>query len=178
MWKMVGEEGDKKMIGYKFYKKGVSSNWVTPYRSAQGMNGKVASLSQDVFRLLSNSNWAVSQAEKVELIDRFCGRLEMSGYPVEVAARIVWNGITNYERKVEKATELGLMFHRKEDQGRLERRRSKITGGSGWFRHQEKSTSQSDAGEVPTRWKPSSDRGMRGTRTRIDESKNKVVVST
>merc|ERR1712105_32193 len=100
------------------------------------MNGKVATLSQDVFRLLSNSNWAVTREEKVEMLDKFCGRLEMSGYPVELAAKIVLNGVTCYERKVKKASDLKVMFHRRGDQGRLERRRSKITGMSSWFRPQ------------------------------------------
>ena len=66
-WKMVGGlvGEERRSVGYKHFKKLMSSKWVTPHRSAQGMNGKIATLSQDVFRLLSNSNWAVSKEEKV-----------------------------------------------------------------------------------------------------------------
>ena len=54
-WRLVDQEGGgKRKFEYMFYKKEVSSLAVTPYISAQPLNGKVASLSQDVVRILSN----------------------------------------------------------------------------------------------------------------------------
>merc|ERR1712208_250415 len=63
VWKLFENGGGKKFLGYKFYKKPISSRWVTPFRSAQGLNGKISTLSQDVFRVLSNSNWTVTSKE-------------------------------------------------------------------------------------------------------------------
>ena len=96
MWKMVGGAegtGSRRRKGYMFYKKPVSSKLVTPYRSAQATNAKIASLSQDVFRTLANCNYGVSIDEQVELLEVFSERLRVSGYPWKVAARILRNGI-------------------------------------------------------------------------------------
>merc|ERR1711888_132081 len=54
-WRLQDQEGGgKRKIDDLFFKKPVSSSMVTPYRSAQPLNGKVASLSQDVVRILYN----------------------------------------------------------------------------------------------------------------------------
>ena len=42
-WKLPENGGGRRLLGYKFYKKPVSSGWVTPFRSAQGLNGKTCS---------------------------------------------------------------------------------------------------------------------------------------
>ena len=77
----------RRYVGYKFYKKAVSTRFVTPFRSAQAINGKVASLSQDVFRILANTNEVMTQSEVVNMLDDFCHRLEVSGYPVQIAEK-------------------------------------------------------------------------------------------
>ena len=68
MWKMMESDGGARKVGYKFYKKGVSTNLVTPYKSAQAINGKIASLSQDMFRIMANCNVEVTMNKKVEMI--------------------------------------------------------------------------------------------------------------
>ena len=52
-WRLVEQDGGgRKKFEYMFYKKEVSSMAVTEFRSAQPLNGKVASLSQDVVRVI------------------------------------------------------------------------------------------------------------------------------
>ena len=68
-WRLVGDKGSRKQIAYRFYKKPVSSRMLTPYRSAQSHNGKVAQLSQEVFRILSNCNEFVTLEERMELLE-------------------------------------------------------------------------------------------------------------
>ena len=114
-WKTVENGGGRRLVGYKFYKKPVSSVFVTPFHSAQALNGKISSLSQDVFRIQSNCNFAVTQEERVELVEVFCDRLRWSGYPYKVAAKIVRNGLINYLSKMDKAERNLTMFHRSEE---------------------------------------------------------------
>ena len=147
MWKMVGGAegtGSRRRKGYMFYKKPVSSKLVTPYRSAQATNAKIASLSQDVFRTLANCNYGVSIDEQVELLEVFSERLRVSGYPWKVAARILRNGIVCYNKKKSKAVAENMMFHRPEEDSRLERRWSKLMGRSMWFKPKSKSGKNGD----------------------------------
>ena len=83
MWRTEERRsGERRKIGYSFYKKPMSSKWVMPYKSAQAMNGKMSSLSQDVFRTLANNNEFVTKQEKTEMLEKFADRLRISGYPV------------------------------------------------------------------------------------------------
>ena len=76
MWRLVeAETGERKKVEYRFFKKPGSSPLVTPYRSAQSTNGKIASLSQEVYRILSNCSREIARAEQVELLETFCKRL-------------------------------------------------------------------------------------------------------
>ena len=111
---------------------------MTPFRSAQALNGKIATLSQDMFRIQANCNGLVTEKERVELTEDFCDRLQASGYPYKVAAKIVRNGLLNYVGKVEKAEKNNEWFHRPEEDGQVERRISKMTGRSNWFRPRRK----------------------------------------
>ena len=98
----------ERKVGFKFYKKPMSFNLVTP---------------TDLHRLLMG-----------ELVEDFCEPLRASGYPHRVAARIVTNGLKNYCRKVEAAKKAGKMFHRPEWDGRIERRLGKLSGKTNWFK--------------------------------------------
>ena len=69
-------------VGYIFYKKRVSSNLVIPFRSAQPMNGKIASLSQDVYRIMSNCEKNTARETVIACLEDFCTRLRDSSYPV------------------------------------------------------------------------------------------------
>lgn len=138
MLKVVKSEVGKNKIGYMFYKKEVSTNLVTPYRSAQPINGKICSLSQDVFRVMSNSNYVVTMDEKIAMLDNFCARMEASGYPPKIAAQVVRNGLLCYEKKWRKMKATGKLFHRPEEEGKLERRIGKLMGRSNWFRPEKK----------------------------------------
>ena len=82
---------------YRFFRKPLSSDWVTPFNSAQPMNGKMATLSQDVFRMLNNCSLDITRTERVEILESFCSRLRFNGYPPRTAARILRNDILNFE---------------------------------------------------------------------------------
>ena len=100
-WKMQSSgTGQKRKVRYRFYKKPMSSPYVTPFRLVQPLNGKIASLSQNVFRLMSNRSDETSVAERMEILDKFSSRLEVSGYPIQVAGTILRNGLVNFRKRI------------------------------------------------------------------------------
>ena len=126
--------GQKNKIEYLFYKKLVSTNLVTPYRSAQPLNGKVASLAQDAVRILSNCDRGANHAEVMECLEKFATRLQRSGYPVDLVGRIVRSGIISYERRLRNEISGKKRIHRHESEGKSERLSAKVSGKSSWFR--------------------------------------------
>ena len=65
------------------------------------------------------NNEFVTKEEKTEMLDQFCARMELSGYPVSIASKVVTNGIKCFDRKTLEARKKEQMFHRLEDEGRL-----------------------------------------------------------
>merc|ERR1711888_198478 len=62
-WRMTDDEGWGRRIQYRFFRKPLSSKWVTPYNSAQPINSKIATQSQDTFRILNNCSKDVTKEE-------------------------------------------------------------------------------------------------------------------
>ena len=73
---------------------------VIPFKSAQPMNMKIASLSQDAYRILSNCEKHTERSTVIQCLEEFCSRLRISGYPVKVAGKILRNGIVTYRRRL------------------------------------------------------------------------------
>ena len=113
-------------------------------RSAQSLNGKIATLSQEVYRVLSNCSKDIKREEQVELLEEFTNRLQVSGYPPRTAGKILRNGITNFLRRLEKEKRGQLPLHRPEEYGKLERRMAKVVGKDRWFRRSKASSSTSE----------------------------------
>ena len=88
VWRLQETQGKnlKRKLAYRFYKKKVSSPLLMPFRSAQPINGKVASLTQDVFRIMSHCSPDTSIEERRNFLEEFSSRLEASGYPTRVSA--------------------------------------------------------------------------------------------
>ena len=82
------------------------------------------------------------------MLDNFCHRLEVSGYPVKIAEKVVCNGIICYERKVKKSKEMKEMFHRPENFGKVERRMGKLMGRSNWFRPKQRVVCEGREGDA------------------------------
>ena len=96
--------------------------------------GRLATLSQEVFRVLGNCNDEVTINEKLELLEEFSARMKISGYPHKIAGKVVLNGLKCYFSKVDKAERTNQMFHRQESEGKFERKLGKLAAKSNWFR--------------------------------------------
>ena len=58
---------------------------------------------------MANCSHDKTIGERISILEKFASRLEVSGYPVRVLARILRNGIINYSRIVEKKGEVKVM---------------------------------------------------------------------
>merc|ERR1712055_1194187 len=83
-------------ICYRYYRKPMATKLVTDFNSAHSMNAKVATLSQDVYRHLSNCSPDTEMAEKCNILESFIDRLIISHYPPKVIKKIT---TTDWERK-------------------------------------------------------------------------------
>ncbi len=102
--------------------------------SALGENIKVASLTQEVVRLLKNTSELVDIETRAGLIDSFYERLQLSGYSHEQSVRIITSGLTGYERIRSNAARVGGNINRSAAEGVGERQKKKLLGQTKWFK--------------------------------------------
>merc|ERR1712082_311127 len=81
----------RRKIQYRFYRKPMATNLVTDFNLAHSLNWKIATLSQDVYRILANCSPDTEMVEKCTLLEDFINRLKVSSYPTKKAAKIITN---------------------------------------------------------------------------------------
>ena len=126
--------GTRRKIQYRFYRKPMATNLVTDFNSAHSLNSKIATLSQDVYRILANCCPDTETVEKCTLLEDFIERLKVSSYPAKVAAKIITNGIITHKRAEEREAKRERNRHRLGEEGRKERNIKKISLRENWFR--------------------------------------------
>ena len=67
----------RRKIQYRFYRKPMATNLVTDFNSAHSLNSKIATLSQDVYRILANCSPDTETVEKCTLVEDFIDRLKV-----------------------------------------------------------------------------------------------------
>ena len=90
-------------ILYKFFSKPMAKQTLIMKNSALGENSKIASLTQEVVRRSKNTSEEVSMEARVQILDEFHRRLELSQYNLEASRRIMVAGLRGYERIRDKA---------------------------------------------------------------------------
>ena len=123
----------RRKIQYRFYRKPMATNLVTDFNSAHSLNSKIATLSQDVYRILANCSPDTETVEKCTLLEDFIERLKVSSYPAKVAAKIITNGIITHKRAEEREANRERNRHRLGEEGRKERNIKKISLRENWF---------------------------------------------
>ena len=133
-------------IQYRYYRKPMATNLVTDFNSAHSMNSKMATLSQDVYRLLANCSPDTEMAEKCIILEAFIDRLKISNYPPKVAKKIITNGIITHRRAEVREAKKERNRHRLGEEGRRERNLKKISLQENWFRKQSKGAATPGSG--------------------------------
>merc|ERR1712030_19899 len=151
-------------ICYRYYRKPMATKLVTDFNSAHSMNAKVATLSQDVYRHLSNCSPDTEIAEKCNILESFIDRLIISHYPPKVIKKIITNGIITHRRAEVREAKKERNRHRLGEEGKRERALKKFSLQENWFRKQGK-------GAVT----PGSGPGLGGTAPRRQPMQNNSV---
>ena len=94
--------------------------------SALGENSKTASLTQEVVRRSKNTREEVSIEARVQTLDKFHKRLELSQYNLKAISRIIVAGLRGYERIKEKAAKTSGNINRSEEEGAEGRYKKKL----------------------------------------------------
>ena len=68
-------------------------------------------------RVLSNCEKNSDNVDVVGCLEEFCYRLNLSGYPVALAGRILRSGILTYEKRLRRELDGGSRIHRPETEG-------------------------------------------------------------
>ena len=131
---------EKVKILYRFFSKPMAKRTLIMQNSALGENSKIASLTQEVVRRSKNTSEEVDMKSRVEILDEYHRRLELSLYSLEASRRIMVAGLRGYERIRKKAARAGRNINRSEEEGAEGRYRKKLLGKTNWF----KKTRESD----------------------------------
>ena len=122
-------------IGYSFYSKPVSSSYCELERSARSWHDKASSLSQEVFRRLSNTAVDLPLDEKLSILNTFSQKMIHSGYSRKQTRHCMVAGLVTYESK-RKSMEV----HRDHSTMVKDREIRKLLEKSDWFLYKDKKT--------------------------------------
>ena len=118
---------------HTFYEKPLASPLVFHSRSAYNWKAKVVTLSEEVKRRLMNMDLYHSEAERVEVLTTFLGKMANSQYGPPTRKEVLKSGIRRYYRKVYAQETGGPKLYRTKEE--LERgRRFKELLNKHWFR--------------------------------------------
>ena len=104
------------------------------FRSAQPLNGKVATLAQETVRVLANSHRDAPHEDVMTCLEGLVNKLQKSGYPPDLACRILRSGMITYQRRLRKEMMGTGRLHRPESEGKSSRTMNRLSGKTNWFR--------------------------------------------
>ena len=112
--------------------------------SALSENTKIASLSQDMVRMMKNTSESLPQSGRNEVIDNFTKKLTRSGYTYQQTKNIIEAGLKGYEAALERARTGKRKLHCNAKEGASKRYRKKLMAKSQWFKDKKTTTEAKD----------------------------------
>ena len=119
--------GRMRRLQYRFYRKPMATDLVTDYHSAHSLNSKIATLTQDVYRIISSCSPETELEERKAHLEKFTRRLRLSHYPPSISAKMISNGIVTNKRALEREARKERNRHRLGEEGLVERRLRKVS---------------------------------------------------
>ena len=83
---------------YQYYEKPMIPNTVLHRRSAMPEGTRRATLNQELIRRMVNTSEQVPMDTRLEIIDKYAGKLLNSEYPLDQTRNIIIGGLKGYER--------------------------------------------------------------------------------
>ena len=94
---------------------------MTDYHSTHSLNSKIATLTQDVYRIMSNCSPETMLEEGSAHLEECTRRLRLSHYLPSISAKIILNGVVTYKRALEREKRKERKLHRLGEEGLVER---------------------------------------------------------
>ena len=129
----IQARAENNKVIYKFYKKPVSSHFVTLESSAMPTRIKRNTLAEEGLRRLRNTKWELPWGIKAEILSEFSFSMMISGYSERVRQETIQSVILGYNRQCERADEGITPLHRSRDYKREERGKKKLLAKTTWY---------------------------------------------
>ena len=94
------------MVLYQYYEKSMTPNMVLHKRSAMPEGTRRATLNQELIRRMINTSELVSNEKRIEIIDKYAGKLINSEYSVKETRKVIIDGLKGYERLLSLSKDL------------------------------------------------------------------------
>ena len=121
-------------------------------RSAMGEQQRMAILSNELVRRLSNVQISIVYEEMTEILEHYTHQLKTSGYDRKQTKEIICCGVVGWKRKVERREREGRGFYRHAKATLKHRNKKKLREKSTWFKEKRKREEDEDADvEIPAR---------------------------
>ena len=120
-----------KQIVYEFYSKPTGSKFTLLESSATPNQQKKSTLSQEIVRRLLDTSEEAPLEKKLEILNNFDNKLEVSGYDARQRRDILESGVVGYKRKIERQEGVR---HRKNTDTKGERLAKKLCGKTTWYK--------------------------------------------
>jgi hypothetical protein len=91
---------ENRRLAHKFYEKTVNTPYTILQQSAHSARIKRSTLIQETVRRLVNTNKFVSKTEKVNIMQRYARKLQISGYPLAYRRSIISAAYSIYKDKI------------------------------------------------------------------------------
>ena len=149
--KGANEDIPEGMVLYSYFEKEMTSPYCIMERTAMAENSKIASLSQDLIRRMTNTSEMVPQEVRDEIVEKYVSKLTVSGYNKDQVRRIVEAGLKGYQTKLVKCAKNGTKLHRSAKSTLAGRQKKKLLEKITWFRNNMDKEDGSDSDKDNTR---------------------------
>lgn len=131
-------------IMHTYFEKEMRTPFVVMRRSAMGEQQRMAILSNELIRRLSNVGKEVVEAEVFGIIEHYIYQLKMSEYERSQARDIVCSGVIGWKRKIQRREKEQQGFYRHGKSTLKSRNRKKLLEKTTWFRQKRKREDEED----------------------------------
>ena len=128
----VGVENNK--LTWRFYRKKMANFLVLMERSAMSDRQKRVSLTQEVVRILRNTERSLPEDVKNTLLSEFSLRMKMSGYSAKFRLEVITCGVACYEKQLAREEAGTCPLYRPKGYLEEERRRKRMLKKRSWYR--------------------------------------------
>ena len=126
------------ILFHSYYEKTIKNQFTVMQRLAMSEHQRMAILSNELVRRLSNINRGVVEEEIVRVIEQYASQLKTSGYGRKQAREIIVCGVVGWRRKLERREKAGQGQYLAAEDTVKSRTEAKLLEKTTWFKGNQK----------------------------------------